>query len=618
MQDNDAGLLEFDEDDGDEPMDEEIDANTNFVDEDSNEEEDVAADHIATKKVKKNAIQEVTAAIFSQSMSGALNGSVKELKRIMAMFKAASQPLMKDDDVTDSSASSDFKYVIPNPEIYEIVMSGTIANIHKILAQHFELEAPYNKSSLEALASHRRWKKLQMVILIFFKIILQNLNATGLHVNHSKVTLFFLDSMENYLPFLTPLPRLTKTVIKVLLNIWAGPFIDEDQEKNYRNVRGHCFLRIRQLVLQLPGAVTEECLRMVYLKFARRCKNFTENSMSCVLYLTNCIAELYKCDVALAYQQAFLYVRQLALHLRAAYLKKGEAAMKVIRCWQFVNCLRLWTKVICTLPTSDAGLGVLCFPLSQIMLGVMALLPSPYYSPLRLHLVSFLQLLAANCKLYIPVGFNLCEILEYQDLFIKPTSSTDIPPPIQFLLNFPPNSMLKMPIRDALVNEVLHLLRSEIEIYKFNPGFPEYSYLISRKLKGFVKKCVQGKWRDNAKNLIGQIQQYAQEAKLCRSQKGFSPVSSEDFEALRPVNVLEASDRLLKLAASRSKLVSVSAKNAKNQAKTTMNEESVDESKIMSDDEESEEESFEDGDISQSLDDDSNEDLDDEVEVLKW
>ncbi len=551
LEENDVDLLNFEEDEDESALEQEISSSNNDEQQFSDEEEDVVEGKKSSQR--NSVIQEVTEDMFRDTLDGALSGSINELKRIMAMFKAASQPLMHDDE-TEGVFPTHYKYVIPTPEMYEKVMSGTLNNLHKVLGKHLDFNSSNEKFRLENLSKHKKWKKLQMTVLIFFKIVLQNLNATGLHAAHWKVTLYFLDSMEQYIPYLSPLPRLTKTVIKVLLNIWGGPFLDEDQEKMFRTVRGHSFLRIRQLVVLLPGSIGEECLRMVYLKFARRCKSFNETSMGCILYLTNCIAELYKCDVALAYQQSFLYIRQLALHLRAAFLKKGETAMKVIRCWQFVNCLRVWTKVICTLPTSDSGLGVLCFPLSQVILGVITLLPSSYYSPLRLQLISFLQLLASHCRVFIPTGFNLCEMLDYSDLFSKPSPSTDSPPVIQYLLSFPPNSLLRTVVRDSLVNEVLYLLRVEIEIYKYNPGFPEYSFLISRKLKSFMKRVQLVKWRDISKNLVGQIHQYSNAVKNGRCESAKPPAGGIEFESLRPSNVADAAERILKLTSSRTNI----------------------------------------------------------------
>ena len=65
-------------------------------------------------------------------------------------------------------------------------------------------------------------------------------------------------------------------------------------------------------------------------------------------------------------------------------------------------------------------LGALAFPLAQIMLGVVAMTPSIYSLPLRFHLLSCLQLLAANCQQFIPTASKLVEILEHPDIAGKP------------------------------------------------------------------------------------------------------------------------------------------------------------------------------------------------------
>lgn len=117
---------------------------------------------------------------------------------------------------------------------------------------------------------------------------------------------------------------------------------------------------------------------------------------------------------------------QLALHLRTAFLKKSSETTRAVSSAQFLNCVRLWTRVICALPDpevggdhcpfslsllllwkpypvysmfrptkSQKGLGKLAFPLSQIAFGVIAILPSVYYTPLKFHLVGCLHQLAA-------------------------------------------------------------------------------------------------------------------------------------------------------------------------------------------------------------------------------
>jgi len=64
----------------------------------------------------------------------------------------------------------------------------------------------------------------------------------------------------------------------------------------------------------------------------------------------NCLVELYSLDVDSSYQHAFIYIRQLALHLRAAITKKTKESFQQIYAWQYFNCLRVWSAVIANNP----------------------------------------------------------------------------------------------------------------------------------------------------------------------------------------------------------------------------------------------------------------------------
>ena len=110
--------------------------------------------------------------------------------------------------------------------------------------------------------------------------------------------------------------------------------------------------------------------------------------------MVQCIAELYKIDISHGYQQSFLYIRQLALHLRGAVVKKDEDALKQVISWQYLNCLQLWTRVICSMPGKEE-LAPLAFPLIQVIQGVLLAAQSSALSPLKFHLINCLQV--TNC-----------------------------------------------------------------------------------------------------------------------------------------------------------------------------------------------------------------------------
>ena len=82
-----------------------------------------------------------------------------------------------------------------------------------------------------------------------------------------EIVVFLLKSIEPYIPLLTPMPRLCKNFMKILLGLWS-------QGTDLHNLRGHAFLRFRQIAITLPGAFTEEAFRSMYLTFARCARTF--------------------------------------------------------------------------------------------------------------------------------------------------------------------------------------------------------------------------------------------------------------------------------------------------------------------------------------------------------
>jgi len=575
LQQNDTNLLEFgmgeddeDEDEFDGRKEHDI-AEEDEGDEDDAEEDEEEEDYRRGKKrgvgKKSGDMVEVTPELLADISKKCLStpsGSISSVKKLLSMFRAACIPSGSDggEDSRGLEEGPSSRYVIGTPEIYEQVMVTCIETaspaLFKVLGCSLD---ELTVETLEGIGKHPKWKAVQMQVLSFFRSILHTLAGIaegGGASRQGQVCVFLLRSLEEYIPFVSPLPRLAKGVLKVLLNLWSeGPNPSQDAS----NVRGHAFLRIRQMALVLPAHIAEEVFRSIYLSYARCSKSFSELTASEVLFMSQCITELFSLDTAQAYQQAFLYIRQLALHLRTATIKKTSESLRQVTSWQFVNCLRLWNRVVCAMPSPTDGLGALAFPLAQIILGVMAAEPPIPHLPLRFHLITCLQQLAANTRCFIPTAAKLVDILEHPDLSSKPTPSTEKPPRLQYLVRFPADSITKASVRDVVVQETLALLRHELEIYRFHVGLPEYAYLTSRKLRVFMKKTKIAKWRDMARTLVGQYEQYAGVVKRLRTKLGTAPKDIQGFEPLLPPGTPSAAERLAKLVSSKGSMNSLSS-----------------------------------------------------------
>ena len=121
------------------------------------------------------------------------------------------------------------------------------------------------------------------------------------------------------------------------------------------------------------------------------------------MFMAQCVIELFGLDLNVAYEHAFVYIRQLAIHLRNAIQKTSDAATRQVYSWQYVNCLRLWAQALCALAKpADSPLRQLAYPLVQICLGTARLLPNIRYAPLRFQCVRMLNNLAAELGVIVP------------------------------------------------------------------------------------------------------------------------------------------------------------------------------------------------------------------------
>ena len=122
--------------------------------------------------------------------------------------------------------------------------------------------------------------------------------------------------------------------------------------------------------------------------------------------MRNCITELYSMDTVTAYQHAFVYIRQLAIHIRNAMTSMTEteyipsfpsiSRIHSVTNWQFINCLRLWTYMV-TQPSLQEAFKPLVYPLIQVIDSTINLIPTARYYPLRLHCIDlFIQIASAT------------------------------------------------------------------------------------------------------------------------------------------------------------------------------------------------------------------------------
>lgn len=580
LQNNESSLLDFkneiggiegeDDDDDDEDDDAMEGAGDDDDDDDEPKSNDVLVDAKTLKAMEYGAFE---------------SHGLKPLRKLIQAYVSACHMADAQDQDEDGSGrlriNNSKKYLIESSTVFDKLMVTCLSKVHEELHYHLlgkgssveggddmvddeeeqdnavalstdeiDVNAPANPRKL--VNSHR-WTALKMSIQSFIKATL-HLMAEA---KEAKLLSFIIKSLANYVPYLSAFPRLGKALLKALTSKWAST---SDASESYQTVRLNAFLRIRQLALTQPFPFIELCLKSTYLAYAKASKFANASTVSSLLpqltFMGNCVVELYSLDYASSYQHAFVYIRQLALHLRSALQKKTPDTFRIVYCWQYMHCLKLWTAVLAassgkTGDGDDEGalMRSLIYPLVEIVFGVAKLIPSTRHLPLRLHCVRYLQQLAAASEMFIPTTSILLEVFDLKEISMAPKRVKKRTGDVRGV-RLP--VILKLPKEDALrtveqldtcLGETFLLLNREVDLYKYSAGIPEFSVRICQTLRKFAKQTKNGKFRAYAKGCIELCDKSSRFAVLARTKLEEAPKDIKHLEILRPANTPTMKER---------------------------------------------------------------------------
>ena len=302
-----------------------------------------------------------------------------------------------------------------------------------------------------------------------------------------------LAESSKMVPWIGGAKKTVRLYLKTLLELWST---------GTDGTRIACFLAIRKLVSAGDEAVKDMVLKGIYLSLLRTCKNTSIHTLPSINLMKNSASEIYALDHAAAYQHAFGYIRQLAVHLRNSMRVKTKDSYKAVYNWQFAHCIDFWSLVLSTACSRETRIqrgGVeselqpLIYPLVQVTLGVIRLIPTSRYFPLRFHLLRSLLRLSTHTKTYIPLVPSLLEPLASAEFTHKPKPSTLPPLDFEYHIRAPSTYPRTRVYQDGLGEEIAYLLLESQALMSTSIAFPELAIPVVTALKRFVKKGKNGK-----------------------------------------------------------------------------------------------------------------------------
>uniref|UniRef100_A0A7S2G439 Nucleolar complex protein 2 homolog n=2 Tax=Octactis speculum TaxID=3111310 RepID=A0A7S2G439_9STRA len=545
LQENTPNLLDFaadDEvDDSEESSDEDDDAKEETEAEGQDDAKEETEAPKAKKVLKRSTLTIETIRDVDEKLSK--NHAVSGLKRLLSMYRAGCMMGTSDGDESLSAA----KYEITSAAVYNQLMVTALLRFHAEFTHHLSPEPEDGQEqSPEELTAHPErkltkvpmWKSLSSVVKSFLRA---TLTLVG-QISEPSLLIFLLKHLKKYVPYMLPFPQIAKSYAKALLQIWGN---HQSEQEGQRHAQVTAFLRLRQLAVTQPFPFIEDCFKGLYLTYARNSKFISQDSLPAITFMGNCVVELFGVDLNSCYQHCFVYVRQLALHLRNAMIKKTKESMQGVFNWQFLNCLKVWTAVVASYP-GENELKPLAYPLTQVIMGALRLAQATRLIPFRAHCIRLLNQISAATETFIPTAAMILDTLCSPELQAKPKPSTAKPPQLHALLRFAENDLNTKVVHDTVFSTWLGLLHETIEVVKYNVSFPEFAAPLISGLNRFCKDTRVVRWRVQCKGLVDTLHKNSNKVTLQRQDQGLS-MTTDVFEALRPATAPPAGKRIADL-----------------------------------------------------------------------
>jgi nucleolar complex protein 2 len=311
-----------------------------------------------------------------------------------------------------------------------------------------------------------------------------------------------LRSILPAIPLLESVTIPTPLLLKRLLHFWCYSadvsYTSKEKSKSSTSTfrtdhvsRIEAFLVLRRLAICLPHSshIKEAVMKGVYQNFAKVAKHVTSYTYPTIVFLTNCVVELYGIDGVLAYQLTFIYLRQLATQLRTYLLTPSSKGLRSIYNWQFINCLRVWGQVLSTYAIeTTSALRPLIYPYSQICTTILTLSTAPAFFPVKITVCELLSELMFKSQVYIPIATHLLNIFRHPSFSKKKHTTitkhqTHLQNELTFKLHIAEGLLDSLQYKENIAQRTLDVLTRHLSIVADAVFFPEYSYPIRTSLK---------------------------------------------------------------------------------------------------------------------------------------
>ncbi|XP_030380631.1 nucleolar complex protein 2 homolog [Scaptodrosophila lebanonensis] len=343
------------------------------------------------------------------------------------------------------------------------------------------------------LHKYKKWVKIRGCLRYYLTDLIRLVEQ----VSSANILNVLLKHLHQMAGMVAPFNALGKTILKRLIVLWSTG--DE-------TVRVLAFLCILKITRKQQVTMLNHVLKAMYLAYVRNSKFVSPNTLPGINFMRRSLVEMFALDLNVSYQHAFLYIRQLAIHLRNAVILKKKDSFQAIYNWQYINSLCLWADLLGA-TSNKAQLQPLVYPLVTITTGVIRLIPTAQYFPLRFHCLQALITLATETNIYIPVLPLIIEVLKSNTFNKKHTAVSMRPVQFTCILRLNKAQLSENGFRDEVIDQVCTLLLQYLAHESASLAFSDLVVPTVVAIKAYLKECRNPNYSRKLKQLLDKIQE---------------------------------------------------------------------------------------------------------------
>lgn len=489
LEQNDKKLLKFDDGDDDEEEDEEPndDIDDDNDNEDDNEDQSDDENEGADKKLHK-ASDKFEVASDESDFEDDDNTARKSNSVTLKLLKEWQAELTKDKvsiDVIksviqglssalisvsgDDATAKGGAYRVEGASAFNGIIQLCVLYLQPAIRRFLGL----NKTTSAKPHKCKKWNKIKSPLRGYLVDITKLLE----HISSANILAVLLKHLHQIASMISSFNTLTKPILKRLVTLWSTG------EETVRVLSFLCILRItRDQQTQILSTV----LKAMYLSYVRNSKFVSPSTLPGINFMRRSLVEMFALDVNVSYQHIFLYIRQLAIHLRNAITLKKKDSFQAVYNWQYVNSIRLWAELLST-TFNKTQLQPLVFPLVSIICGAVKLVPTAQFFPLRFHLIQTLIQLSKETRTFIPVLPFILEVFN-SSTFNKKHSKVSMKP-LQFtcILRLNKTQLTENGFHDEVIENVVSTILDYMAHESFSISYPDLVVPAIVQLKQYLK-----------------------------------------------------------------------------------------------------------------------------------